>query len=217
MSVAVDEREGLAAFLMRIRGKGITNKPLVAAIEAIPRTNFVAAQWKSVVWSERMIPIPCGEAIEGLDVQARILHALALEDHHRVLEIGAGTGYTAALLSKLSARVFSVDRYRTLVEQARQRLDALGITNVIVRQADAGKGLAAEGPFDRIVSWAAFDSLPRTFVDQLTSGGMMIAPIGPADGEQAIARLTKVGSRFDREDIGKVRLQPIVAGLAAKI
>ncbi len=217
MSVTAEDREGFAAFLLRLRGKGITRKELVSAVEALPRRNFVSGQWQSAVWSDRMIPIGCGEAAEGLDLQVQVVNALALEPHHRVLEIGTGSGYTAALIARFAARVVSVDRYRTLIEQARHRLDSLGVNNVILRQADAAKGLQGEGPFDRIVSWVAFDALPRNFVDQLTSGGIMVAPIGPGDGEQMLARLTKVGSRFDREDIGTVRLQPLLPGMAAKI
>ena len=134
-----------------------------------------------------------------------------------MLEVGTGSGFTAAVMARLAARVVTVERYKTLTEQARQRFEALGLTNVFVRQADGSQGLAAEGPFDRIVVWAAFDSLPRSFADQLSSGGVMIAPIGPDEGEQALTKLTKIGSRFEREDIGMVRLQPIAKSVAAVI
>lgn len=217
MNASAADREGFAAFLLRMRSVGIGGKPLIAAVESVPRRNFVSGLWQSAVWDDRMIPIECGETMEGVDLQARMIDALGIEDQNRVLEIGTGSGYTAALMSKLAARVISVDRYKTLIDLARHRYEVLGVTNVILRQGDAGKGLAGEGPFDRIISWAAFDSLPRSFVDQLSSGGVMIAPIGPGDGPQAIARLTKVGSRFDREDIGTVRLQPILSGVAAVI
>jgi protein-L-isoaspartate(D-aspartate) O-methyltransferase len=120
-------------------------------------------------------------------------------------------------MSRLAARVVTIDRYKTLTEQARQRFEALGIGNVIARQADGSNGLANEGPFDRIVAWAAFDSLPRFLLDQLSSGGVVIAPIGPEEGEQVLAKLTKVGSRFEREDIGIVRLQPILRSVASVI
>lgn len=217
MSAAADEREGFAAFLLRMRGKGIVAKDLVAAIEQVPRRNFIGGQWQKAIWSDRMVPIACGEVIEGIDLQAQVINALSLDPQHRVLEIGTGSGFTAAVMARLCARVVSIDRYRTLVEQARHRMDALAITNVIIRQADASGGMAGEGPFDRIVSWAAFESMPRSYVDQLASNGVMIAPIGPGDGEQSVARLTKVGSRFERHDIGKVRLQPLLPGMAAKI
>lgn len=215
--MTLDDREGFAAFLLRLRGKGITGKEIIAAFEATPRRDFVPERWHDAAWAEGMVPIECGEAIEGADLQAQVVSSLAIEPGHRVLEIGAGSGYTAAVMARLAARVVTVERFRTLTEQARGRFEALGLTNVFVRQADGSGGLAAEGPFDRIVVWAAFESLPRNFVDQLSSGGTMIAPIGPAEGEQVLARLTKLGSRFEREDIGMVRLQPVATGLPAVI
>jgi protein-L-isoaspartate(D-aspartate) O-methyltransferase len=217
MNLPIDDREGFAAFLLRLRGRGTVPKALIAAFEATPRRGFLAPHFHQIAWSDRMLPIECGEAIEGADMQAAVIAALAIEAGNRVLEIGTGSGYTSAVMSRLAARIVTVDRYKTLVEQARQRFEALGIGNVVVRQTDGSGGLPAEGPFDRIVAWAAFDSLPRFLLDQLSSGGIVIAPIGPEEGEQVLAKLTKVGSRFEREDIGMVRLQPILRSVAAVI
>jgi protein-L-isoaspartate(D-aspartate) O-methyltransferase len=216
MSQTLEDREGFAAFLLRLRGKGTAPKALVAAFEATPRGGFLAGQYHSLAWSDRMLPIECGEAIEGADLQAAVIAALAIEPGNRVLEIGTGSGFSAAVMARLAGRVVTVDRYKSLVEQARQRFEALGITNVVARQFDGANGLN-DGPFDRIVVWAAFDSLPRFLLDQLSSGGIVIAPIGPEEGEQVLAKLTKVGSRFEREDIGVVRLQPILPGVASKL
>ncbi|TIV18644.1 MAG: protein-L-isoaspartate(D-aspartate) O-methyltransferase [Mesorhizobium sp.] len=217
MNTGIDDREGFAAFLLRLRGRGTAPKALVAAFEATPRRGFLAAQFHSIAWSDGMLPIECGEAIEGADLQAAVIAALHIEPGNRVLEIGTGSGYTAAVMSRLAARVITIDRYKTLTEQAKQRFEALAISNIIVRQADGSNGLPNEGPFDRIVAWATFDSLPRFLLDQLSSGGIVIAPIGPEEGEQVLAKLTKVGSRFEREDIGMVRLQPILRSVAAVI
>jgi protein-L-isoaspartate(D-aspartate) O-methyltransferase len=217
MNTMVDDREGFAAFLLRLRALGTPPKHLVAAMEATPRRTFVPSAWQSVAWSDRMIPIECGETLEGGDLQAAVIAALQLEPGHRVLEVGTGSGFTAAVMARLSARVITVDRYKTLAEQARQRFEVLGITNAFARQADGSNGLPGDGPFDRIVVWAAFDNLPRAFVDQLSTNGIMIAPIGPAEDVQVLAKLTKIGSRFEREDIAKVRLQPVVKGMAAVI
>src|SRR5690606_3687167 len=151
---------------------------------------FVPPQWRVDAWSERSIPIECGEAIEGIDLQMRVISLLNLEPGSRVLEVGTGSGYTSAVMSRLSARVLTLDRFRTLCDAARQRHETLGISNILVRQADGTNGAAAEGPFDRIVIWAAYESLPRGFVEQLSSGGVMIAPIGPADGIQTLEKLT---------------------------
>jgi protein-L-isoaspartate(D-aspartate) O-methyltransferase len=207
------DRQGFAALLLRLRGKGIVGKSLVAAFEATPRRHFVPAQWQAVAWAEGMIPIECGEAMEGADLQAQIISALAIEPGHRVLEIGAGSGYTAAVMARLASRVITVERFKTLAALARQRCEDLAISNVSVRHADGLNGLPGEGPFDRIVVWGAFESLPRQFVDQLSSGGTVILPVGGAESEQVLVRLTKVGSRFEREEIGHVRLQALQAGL----
>jgi len=217
MIAAQEEREAFAAFLLRMRQRGIGSKELFGAIEATPRRNFVPGLWHEALWSEGMLPIECGEAIEGIDLQATVMAALELGPGQRVLEIGGGSGFTAALLGRLSGRVLSVERYKTLSNLARQRLEALGIGNVVVRHADGSKPLASDGPFDRIVVWAAFEEYPRSCVEMLSTGGVMVAPIGPGDGEQMLTKLAKVGSRFEREDMGKVRLQPIVPGMAAAI
>ncbi|MBX3578059.1 MAG: protein-L-isoaspartate(D-aspartate) O-methyltransferase [Rhizobiaceae bacterium] len=210
-----DERESFAAFLLRLRGKGMAAKNLVTAFEATPRKGFLPPQWQSLAWSDRMLPIECGEAIEGVDLQASIIATLDIEPGHRVLEVGTGSGYTAAVMGRLAARVVTLERFKTLANQAKGRFEALGLTNVHVRHADGFNGAVADGPFDRIVVWAAFDSHPRVFVDQLSTGGVMVAPIGPPEEEQVLARLSKVGSRFERTDIGTVRLQPLAKGIAA--
>jgi len=217
MNELVDEREAFASFLLRLRGKGIFARELVSAFEATPKRAFVPERWQNAAWAEGMIPIECGEAVEAPDLQAQVFAALAIEPGHRVLEIGTGSGFSAAVMARLAARVVTVDRYKTLTELARQRFEALGVVNAFVRQADGSQGLPAEAPFDRIVVWAAFDTLPRSFADQLSSGGIMIAPVGPDEGVQMLNKLTKIGSRFEREDIGEVRLQPIVRSVAAAI
>ncbi|MEM9575166.1 MAG: protein-L-isoaspartate(D-aspartate) O-methyltransferase, partial [Pseudomonadota bacterium] len=172
------------------------------------RRDFIRPEFLSDVWSKGTIPIDCGESIEGPDTQARLIRHLGIEEDHRVLEIGTGSGFTAAVMSKLAKRVFTIERYRTLSAAAAARIRELKIDNAIASHGDGSRG-GTDGPFDRIISWAAFDNVPRPFIEQLTSGGVMICPIGEADMPQDIVRLTKVGSRFERQDIGKVRAQPL--------
>lgn len=214
---AEDEREGFAAFLLRMRRRGVDSKVLFAAMEEMPRSGFIPAQWREAAWSNRMVPIECGETIEGCDLQATMIDALEVNSAQRVLEIGTGSGYTASILGRLAGRVLTLERFRTLAEQARQRFESLGIENVMARQADGKAGAAADGPFDRIIVWAAFEEMPRSFAEQLTSGGIMVAPIGPGEGPQVVARLVKTGSRFERTDLEEVRLQPLAEGVAAAI
>src|SRR4051794_40873743 len=118
-----DDREGFAAFLLRLRSKGIVSNELFAALEATPRRGFLPGQWQSAAWSDRMVPIECGEAIEGADLQAAVIAALDIQPGNRVLEVGTGSGYTAALMARLGGRVMTLDRYKGLVEQARQRFE----------------------------------------------------------------------------------------------
>src|SRR5690606_33591518 len=126
-----DEREQFAAFLLRMRGAGLDRRELVGAVEATPRTAFVPAQWRADAWSDRMVPIECGEAIEGIDLQMRVLGALDIQPGQRVLEIGTGSGYTAALMARLAGRVLSLDRFRTLVDAARHRHETLSLGNIV--------------------------------------------------------------------------------------
>lgn len=211
----VAEQASLAAFMHRHQGR--LAKELLGAFETTPRPAFVPEQWRDVAWSDRMIPIDCGEALEGIDLQAHVLQALNVEPGHRVLEVGTGTGYTAALMAKLSARVTTIERFRTLAEAARQRFEEMRIASITLRHGDGSNGLHSHGPYDRIIVWSAFESLPRTFVDQLATNGIMIAPVGTGEDEQELAKLTKVGSRFEREDIARVRFQPIARSVAARI
>lgn len=213
MSVADAEREGFAAFMLRMRARGITSNELFSAVENTPRGGFVPAEWRDRVWANRTVPIECGETIEPCDIQAIVTDALELGPGKRVLEIGTGSGYTGAVMSRLAERVLTIDRYKTLVEQANQRFETLGLTNVIARQADGMDGVA-EGPFDRIVVWAAFEELPRRFVDFLTTGGVMIAPLGPAEDVQMMTKFAKIGSRFELTELGPVRMQPLIKGVA---
>jgi protein-L-isoaspartate(D-aspartate) O-methyltransferase len=210
------DREGFAAFLLRMRSAGIENKALVSAIESVPRRDFVEPQFQHVAMGARTIPIACGETLEGLDLQAYILHMLGVDSGMRALEIGTGSGFTACVLARLVKRVYTVERFRTLQKSAVHHIRKLGIDNVVSVRGDGSQG-SDDGPFDRIVCWAAFEAIPRTFIDQLVSGGSMICAIGPADEPQALVRLIKTGSRFEREDIGTVRFQPLRRGLPAAL
>lgn len=212
-----DEREKFAAFLLRMRAAGLDRREVIAAIEATPRASFIPAQWHADAWCDRSIPIECGQTIESLDLQMVALIGLDLQSGSRVLEIGCGSGFTAAIMARLCARVISLDRFATLCELARQRHEALGLANVLVRQSDGAQGLPAEGPFDRIIVWGAYEALPRGFVDQLSSAGVMIAAIGPGEGVQILEKLTKIGSRFERVQLGPVRFQPLAPGIAQAI
>ena len=165
MKPAISDREGFAAFVLRMRSLGLTDQRLMSAFEATPRTAFVNGNLGNVAYGDGTLPIECGEFIEGLDLQAQLIKALDLEPGHRVLEIGTGSGFTAAVMARLSGRVLSLERYRTLVELAQQRLQALKIENTFIKHTDGRHGQVHDGPFDRIIVWGAFEAMPRQFVE----------------------------------------------------
>ncbi|MBA8838562.1 MULTISPECIES: protein-L-isoaspartate(D-aspartate) O-methyltransferase [unclassified Ochrobactrum] len=210
----LSDREGFASFVLRMRARGIDDPRLFAAIEATPRQSFLASAWSHLAYSTRTAPLDCGEYIEGIDDQARVLAALKLEPGHRVLEIGTGSGFTAAVMSSLSGRVTTVERYRKLCDHALQQFVSLKRENIMVKHADGRHGMPG-GPFDRIILWLACEEVPRHFVELLATHGVLITPIGPGDGEQIMTRISKVGSRFEQENLMVVRYQPFIEGVSS--
>lgn len=210
-------REALAEFLLRLRSRGITNHRLLSAFEDVPRRNFVPIIHVSEAYARGQMPIECGQSMTAVSMVAKLLSALEVERENRVLELGTGTGYQTALLAKLCEKIVSVERFRTLHEKAHQRLTQLGIPNAILKLMDGSKGCAELGINDRIISNFAFPEIPRDFIDNIASNGIMIAPIGPADGLQVVKKFTKVGSRLQVEDLFSVRMQPAIQGVSKAI
>ncbi|CAD7046586.1 protein-L-isoaspartate(D-aspartate) O-methyltransferase [Pseudorhizobium endolithicum] len=217
MKSSMVEKEGFAALVLRLRAEGISDLDLLTAVEQTPRSVFVPSMMGTEANSSRTIPIECGSFMEGADLAVRLLHRLQVKPGQRVLEIGTGSGFTGAVLGRLAERVLTVDRYKTLVTGAQGRLDKLGLRNVVVRQADGIQGMPGEGTFDRILVTGAFTSMPRFYAEQLVSGGSMIAPLMLEDGTCLMMRLTKTGSRFDREDLFPVPYLPLVPHIAAAL
>lgn len=216
-SQAIAAGEAFVSLFLRLRAKGIDNPRIFAALEQAPRQNFVDPVYAARALDNCVIPIACGEYIERLDEQIILIASLQLEKKHRVLEIGTGSGFTAALMARLAGRVTSVERYKTLCEQARQRFQMLDIDNIVLRQADARHGFLGSGPFDRIVIWPSQEDEPQSFLELLASNGVLVAPVGPAHGIQTIVRYAKIGSRFERADMFRVRYQPFIEGIAAAL
>lgn len=214
MKSAMVEKEGFAALVLRLRAEGISDIDLLTAVEQTPRSQFVPAQFATDAYSSRTIPIDCGAFMESADMAVKLVHRLQVKPGQRVLEIGTGSGFMTAVLGKRAERVVSIDRYKTLVEMAHNRMDDLGIRNVVIRHADGTNGLVGEGTFDRIISTAAFPTLPRFFTEQIVSGGMMIVPITMEDGRCIMTRFSKTGSRFEREEMFEAPYLPIEAHIA---
>lgn len=208
------EKEALAALILRLRRDGMHDTELLKALEETPRTIFTPAIYADAAYSTHLVPIECGAFMEGADLAMQMLFLLMLRPGQRVLEIGTGSGFTAAVMARIAERVITLDRYKSLIDLAKRRFDRVGAKNVAARQADGSQGLKGEGTFDRILATASFDGPPRFFVDQLVAGGILIAPIVGEDGVCMLARLTKVGSRFEREDLFPAPFEPLTPGRA---
>ena len=142
---------------------------------------------------------------------------LEVEPQHRVLEIGTGSGYQAAILSRLAREVVSIERYRTLADTARDRLKTLGYANVTVLAGDGFAGAPEQAPFDRIIVTAAAEEIPEALVEQLGEGGKMVLPLGPRHGAQQIVKLSKTAGGLTRQDLIAVRFVPLLPGQAREL
>ncbi|AJY48329.1 protein-L-isoaspartate(D-aspartate) O-methyltransferase [Martelella endophytica] len=204
MATKLQEREGFAALVMQLRSSGVTNLDLLAAVEATPRSLFTPSHLTPYAYSGRSLPIECGAFMESADLAIRLLDLLRLKPGQRVLEVGTGSGYTAAIIGRIVERVLSVERYRTLTENARQRMSELGLRSVVLRQADGREGLSGEGTFDRIFYTVALPEIPRARVEQLVSNGVIMAPLLREGAPPLMVRMTRIGSRFERQDLFEV-------------
>ncbi len=204
-------------FLLALRRRGITDAAVLRAMDEVPRDMFVTDDMKERAYRDQALPIACGQTISQPYVVAYMTELLELRSHHRVLEIGTGSGYQAAVLSRIAASVVTVERYRTLAEQARRTFDRIGYTNIEVIVGDGMLGAPERAPFDRIMVTAAADRIPQTLVSQLADGGVMVLPLGPHDGPQHIVRLRKSGEEIAREDLIAVRFVPLLPGQAREL
>ena len=178
-------------FLLTLRRRGIGDPGGAARHGRGAARAFRRGRIRRHAYADQALPIACGQTISQPYVVAYMTEQLGVRPHHRVLEVGTGSGYQAAVLSRLAREVVSIERYRTLAEQARERLAALGYDNVEVVVGDGFAGVPDKAPFDRIIVTAAAETVPQTLVDQLADDGIMVLPLGPHDGSQHIIKLTK--------------------------
>jgi protein-L-isoaspartate(D-aspartate) O-methyltransferase len=205
-------------FLLTLRRRGISDQAVLRAMDEVPRGDFVEGEFVGRAYADQALPIECGQTISQPYVVAYMTEQLALSPHHRVLEVGSGSGYQAAVLSRLAREVVSIERYRTLAEQARARLAALGFDNVEVVVGDGFAGVPEKAPYDRIIVTAAAEQVPRALLEQLADdGGVMILPLGPRDGPQHIIKLTKSQTEISRENLIAVRFVPLLPGQAQEL
>jgi protein-L-isoaspartate(D-aspartate) O-methyltransferase len=204
-------------FLLTLRRRGIADKAVLRAMDEVPRERFVEPSFAGRAYADQALPIACGQTISQPYVVAYMTEQLGVQPHHRVLEVGTGSGYQAAVLSRLAREVVSIERYRTLAEQARGRLKSLGYDNVDVVVGDGFAGVPGGAPYDRIILTAAAERLPQTLLDQLAVDGVMILPLGSHDGSQHIIKLTKSETGTRRENLIPVRFVPMLPGQAQEL
>ena len=202
-----------ANLLNALRRHGIADEPVLAAIEAVPREVFVEAAFTDQAYADQALPMSCGQTISQPYIVAFMTEALEVDASHRVLEIGTGSGYQAAILSHLCKRVYTVERFRTLADKAAERFKALKLKNVTQQVGDGTKGWPQLAPFDRVIVTAAALDVPMALVEQMVDGGIMIVPIEERAGKQDLYRITRTGSGFKRQHLLPVRFVPLVEGL----
>jgi protein-L-isoaspartate(D-aspartate) O-methyltransferase len=215
------EEDGLRArmgrLILALRSQGVTDAKVLNAIEATPRELFVPELFKDRSWEDTALPIDCGQTISQPYIVGLMTQALQVEPRHRVLEIGTGSGYQSAILSKLARYVYSIERYRTLLAEAEQRFKVLDLQNLITRFGDGGEGWPEQAPFDRIMVTAAAPGEPKTLLAQLKPNGILVAPVGRGAVQVLVRYVGDGEGGFVRETLGDVRFVPLVEGVAREL
>jgi protein-L-isoaspartate(D-aspartate) O-methyltransferase len=204
-------------FQLTLRRRGISDQAVLRAMEEIPRDVFVQVADRADAYRDSALGIACGQTISQPFVVAYMTEQLQLQKHHRVLEIGTGSGYQAAILSRLCRHVLTIERYRTLADSARARLKKLGCDNVEVMLGDGFDVPASAGTFDRIIVTAAMEQIPEGLTQRLEPSGILIAPVGPHRGTQTLVRVTRTDAGFDRKELVEVRFVPALPGIAREL
>jgi protein-L-isoaspartate(D-aspartate) O-methyltransferase len=186
-------------------------------MDEVPREHFVRPENLDLAYADHAMPIACGQTISQPYVVAYMTEQLSVEPHHRVLEVGTGSGYQGAVLSRIAREVVSIERYRTLADAARVRLETLGYNNVQVLLGDGFAGVPDQAPFGRIVVTAAAEQVPDALIEQLADDGIMVLPLGPHAGAQSLVKLTKTKDGVSREKLIAVRFVPLVHGQAREL
>jgi len=204
-------------FQLNLRRRGISDQAVLRALEEVPREAFVGEADRADAYRDSALGIACGQTISQPFVVAYMTEQLQLQKQHRVLEIGAGSGYQAAVLAKLAGKVLTVERFRMLADTARARLEKLGFDNVEVMLGDGFDLPANIGPFDRIIVTAAMVEIPPNLTDRLETGGILIAPVGPQHGVQTLVRIVKTATGLERRELVDVRFVPALPGIAREL
>jgi len=204
-------------FQLNLRQRGISDQAVLKAMEDVPRELFVSSLDRGHAYRDTPLGIACGQTISQPFIVAYMTEQLDLEPSHRVLEIGTGSGYQAAVLSKLARDVVTLERFRTLAERARLVLKDLKCGNVDVILGDGFNVPDNLGTFDRIMVTAAMEDIPEALLERLEPEGVLIAPVGPVDDKQVLVRVARTADGFDRQELVAVRFVPALPGIAREL
>ncbi len=200
-------------FLYALRSKGVTDAAVLEAMEAVDRGPFVRGIFSERAYDDTPLPISCGQTISQPSVVGLMTQALQAGPRDTVLEVGTGSGYQAAILSKLARRVYTIDRHARLVREARETFNALHLANITSLVGDGSFGLPDQAPFDRIIVTAAAEDPPGPLLAQLKPGGIMVVPVGQSDTVQTLIRVRKTETGLEYDELRPVRFVPLLEGL----
>lgn len=213
MTDTVPSAETRMQFLFALRSRGVTDARVLGAMESIDRGPFVRGLFAQRAYEDMPLPIACGQTISQPSVVGLMTQALQVTPRDKVLEVGTGSGYQAAILSRLARRVYTVDRHKRLVLQARQVFEALDLVNITALTADGSFGLPDQAPFDRIIVTCAAEDTPGPLLAQLKIGGIMVLPVGQSDTVQTLIRVRKEEDGLHYDELRPVRFVPLLEGL----
>lgn len=208
-----DIAERKMQFLFALRSRGVTDARVLSAMEKIDRGPFVRGHFADRAYDDMPLPIACGQTISQPSVVGLMTQALKIEPRNKILEVGTGSGYQAAILSQLARRVYTIERHKRLVREATAIFNDLDLTNITAVVGDGSFGLPDQAPFDRILVTAAAEDPPGPLLAQLKIGGIMVVPVGQSDAVQSLIRVTRTETGFDYDELLPVRFVPLVEGL----
>ncbi len=213
MNEPVITRESkIADLLQTLRHDGIHDETVLRALAEVPRESFVAEPFVDRAWENVALPISKGQTISQPYIVALMTQALELNDRMKVLEVGTGSGYQAAILAKLARRVYTLERHKPLLRQAEEQFRALGLHTISTLHGDGGLGWKNQAPFDRIIVTAAAQDVPPVLVDQLAVGGIMVVPVGEVSHTQLLLRVLRTPSGVEVTELMPVRFVPMLPG-----
>ena len=199
-------------FILSIRSKGVVDNNVLKALETVNREQFLKGLFAQRAYEDTPLPIECGQTISQPSIVGLMTQALRITDRDKILEIGTGSGYQTAILSKLARRIYSVERFKPLYEEARAIFRKLQLNNITSVWGDGSKGVVEQQPFDRIIVTAAAEDPPPTLLNQLKIGGIMVIPVGQSDEIQKLIRVERTEKNFKYEDLCDVRFVPLLEG-----